>query len=155
MRTAELITGGALVLLAVVALQDTFKTSGWGSSGPDSGWYPFWSAAVMGAAALIALAGVATGRVGGPVFSSREGIGALARVTLPMIAVALAIPWLGFYVTTGVYMGGFARWQGGYKWFWVAVIAVSLPVALYLCFEQGFRVPLPKSVLYLYGMLSF
>lgn len=155
MKTAELVTGGALVLLAVVALQDTFKMSGWGASGPDAGWYPFWSAAVMGAAALVALAPVFTRRVSGPVFSSREGIGALARVTLPMIAVAVAIPWLGFYVTSGVYMGGFARWQGRYNWLWVTVIALAVPLALYLCFEQGFRVPLPKSVFYLYGALPF
>jgi hypothetical protein len=69
-----------------------------------------------------------------------------------MIAVAVAIPWLGFYVTSGVYMGGFARWLGSYRWHWVALIGLSVPLALYLCFEQGFRVPLPKSVLYLYGM---
>jgi tripartite tricarboxylate transporter TctB family protein len=65
------------------------------------------------------------------------------------------IPALGFYVATGLYMGGFAWWIGRYKIWWVALIAVLFPIVIYLAFEIGFRVTLPKSFLYDLGALPF
>jgi len=53
------------------------------------------------------------------------------------------------------YMGLFARWIGHYRWIWVVVIAVAMPVAIYATFEVGFRVSLPKSFLYDLGVLPF
>ena len=149
--SADRLTAAALLLIAVVALQDTFKASGWEGSVPGSGWYPFWSAAMLAAAALVPLASRGVTRV----FSSPGGLSAMLRVAVPMVAVAAAIPWLGFYVTSGVYMGGFARWQGRYPWVAIAALAAGLPIALYLCFEQGFRLPLPKSMLYQAGVVPF
>ncbi len=153
--TAERITGLALVVIGAVAAFDAFKASGWGPSGPDAGWYPFWSALTMAAAALIAVAATVRTPARGGVFGSREGLAAFFKVTAPMFAVAAAIPWLGFYLTSGLYLGGFTRWQGRYHWPWCIALAVAVPFALYLCFEQGFRVPLPKSLLYQYGVLAF
>lgn len=154
-KVPELATAATLVLVAAVAMIDTFRTSGWVEAGPASGWYPFWSAAALGGSALVALGTSLTRPAGAGVFSAAEGAGPLLRVAAPMIAVAIAIPWLGFYVTSGLYMGGFARWQGRYSWLVTALLALILPLALYLSFEQGFRVPLPKSILYQLGILPF
>lgn len=52
-------------------------------------------------------------------------------------------------------MGGFGWWIGRYKIWWVALIAIAVPLAIYLAFELGFRVTLPKSFLYDSGILPF
>ena len=70
-----------------------------------------------------------------------------------MIAMTAAIVWLGFYIVTGAFMGLFARWIGRYRWIWVLVLTVTMPLAIYLTFETGFRVTLPKSVFYDRGLL--
>ena len=155
MRTAEIAGALALILLAAVAAVDTFKTSGWEASGPASGWYPFWSAITLGAAGLWVLAGAVTSGPRGAFLSAEEGPAPFAKAALPMVAVAAAIPWLGFYLTSGIYMGALARWQGRYRWLAVAALGIGVPLAIYLCFEQGFRVPLPKSILYGQGILLF
>lgn len=138
-----------------MALQDTFKSSGWDSSGPASGWYPFWSAAALGAAGLMVMVDSVRTPAQGGVFTSAQGAMDFSRVALPMVAVAASIPWLGFYIASGLYIGGFARWQGRYPWVAVGALALGIPLTLYLSFELGFRVPLPKSLFYQQGILLF
>ena len=84
----------------------------------------------------------------GSLFASSQGAGALAKLVVPMIVAVALIGWLGFYITSGAYMALFARWVGRYRWLSVVVIGVAVPLALYLGFERGFRVPLPKSIFY-------
>jgi hypothetical protein len=52
-------------------------------------------------------------------------------------------------------MGGFAWWIGRYKIWWVALIAVAFPLVIFLAFELGFQVLLPKSFLYTAGLTPF
>ncbi len=88
-------------------------------------------------------------------FENREAVIAVAKLLIPMILATASIVWLGFYVMTGLYMGLFARWIGRYRWIWVAVLTVGMPAAIYATFELGFRVTLPKSLLYEAGVLPF
>jgi putative tricarboxylic transport membrane protein len=69
-------------------------------------------------------------------------------VGLPIAAAVVALPYLGFYVTTALYTGLFAAWYGRYRWYVALAAGLLLPVALYFAFERGFRIPLPKSVGY-------
>jgi hypothetical protein len=55
---------------------------------------------------------------------------------------------LGFYLAGALYLGFFARAIGNYRWHLVAASALVIPVVLFVIFEQGFRVPLPKSIFY-------
>jgi hypothetical protein len=76
-------------------------------------------------------------------------------IVLPTIAAVALIGYLGFYVITALYMSFFAAVIGRYRWHWIPVIAVLFPLALYLIFEVGFRVGLPKSELYDLGLTPF
>ena len=136
-------------------MRDSFPKAAWGATGPGAGFYPFWSAAMMAVAAvLILVASLRTPR-GGPLFASSQGPATLAKLVAPMIVAVALINGLGFYIVSGVYMALFARWIGGYRWGVVAAVGLGLPIALYFGFERGFRVPLPKSVLYGDGLYDY
>ncbi|MBI3537388.1 MAG: tripartite tricarboxylate transporter TctB family protein [Chloroflexi bacterium] len=151
----ESVTTAGIVLVAAIAMLDTFKKSGWTPSGPDAGWYPFWSAAMMGVAGLIVLVTSLPKKSSKPFFQSTEGAKAFWQLAVPMVGMIALINWFGFYLVSGLYMGLFARWIGRYNWKWIAVIAISVPLALYLGFERAFQAPLPKSLFYATGLLPF
>jgi putative tricarboxylic transport membrane protein len=157
-RPYQLATAAAFVAVAAVAMFDSRKyalidTSGRSPGGIGAGFYPFWAAAVMGLAGLVVIyraMRIEPSRPG--VFNGREGVAAVLKLVCPMLAATAAIVWLGFYLVTGLYMGFFARFIGRYGWAWVALIAVAFPTAIYLVFELGFRVRLPKSMFYELGL---
>jgi hypothetical protein len=175
MRPYQLATAAAIVLIAAVAMFDSraaFSPSA-GTSPGDVGarWYPFWAAAIMGAAAIfVAYRTLATPQAAEGVFEGRRSVFAVLKIAVPMLVYALLIggigwkttdftyvvvPPFGFYLATALYMGLFAWWLGRYKIWWVALITLAFPFVIFLAFEVGFRVTLPKSFLYTSGVLPF
>jgi hypothetical protein len=156
-RVYQQATAAVLVAVAAIAMFDSrgsalFDPTGRFPGGIGPGFYPFWAAAVMAVGGLIVIFRTArTEASTGAVFESREGVGALLKLVGPMLVATAAMTWLGFYLVTCLYMGFFARSIGRYRWLWVALIAIAFPVAIYLVFELGFRVRLPKSALYELG----
>jgi putative tricarboxylic transport membrane protein len=146
-----------MIVIAAVAMFDSRASAlpdptGTFPGGLGPGFYPFWSAAMIAGAALFvifrsrAIAGEAQG-----VFAKRESWVAPLKIALPMVVAVGLIEWLGFYIVTALYMGFFARFIGSYRWYWVVVIAIVFPLVIFLGFERGFRVSLPKSVFYEQG----
>jgi hypothetical protein len=174
-RPYQVATAAAIVLIAAVAMFDSlaaFNPSA-GTAPGDVGarWYPFWAAAIMcGAMIVVGYRALTTPQAAEGVFEGRRSIFAVLKLVVPMLLFATLIggigwkttdftytiiPPLGFYVATALYMGLFAWWLGRYKIWWVAVIAVAFPLVIFLAFEIGFRVTLPKSFLYQTGILPF
>jgi hypothetical protein len=174
-RPYQVGTAAAIFLIAAVAMYDSraaFNPSA-GTALGDVGarWYPFWAAAVMGFAALfVAYRALVTPQSAEGVFAGRSSVFAVLKLAVPMLLYATlingigwrttdtmytVIPPLGFYIATALYMGGFAWWIGRYKIWWVTLILVAFPLVIFLTFEIGFRVALPKSFLYRDGILPF
>ena len=121
-----------------------------GDVGPS--WYPFWAAGVMGvAAAFVAYRSFVSPQPREGVFAGRESVLAVLKLAIPMILYAFSFQWLGFYLATGVYMGFFGAYLGRYRWYWSLALAVLMPLAIYLMFEVGFKLLLPKSIFYPLG----
>jgi hypothetical protein len=174
-RPYQVGTAAAIILIAAVAMFDSrtaFSPSASTAIGDvGSRWYPFWTATIMGLAAVgILYRSLSTPQGTEGVFAGRESLFAVLKLAVPMVLYAIliggvgwqsgdtnytVIPPLGFYIATGVYMGGFAWWLGRYKVWWVALIAVAFPLAIFLAFELGFQVSLPKSFLYESGIAPF
>lgn len=155
MRPYQVATAAILIAIAAVAMIDTRAgalpdPSGGAPGGLRGGWYPFWSAALAAVATLVVLYRSATlPQPAGGVFSGRQGILDVLRLVVPMIALVILMDrGLGFYLSGALYLGFFARAIGRYRWIWTAASAIAIPVVLFLVFEQGFRVPLPKSIFY-------
>jgi len=121
-----------------------------GDVGPS--WYPFWAAALMGAAAVgIAVRFATTPQPAEGVFAGRESVFAVLKLVIPMVAYAASFQWLGFYLATGAFMGFFAAYLGKYKPYVVLASAIITPLAIYVLFEIGFKLVLPKSIFYKSG----
>ena len=146
-------TAAAIALIAAVAMFDS--RAAWspvrGTAPGDVGasWYPFWTAAVMGLAAVgVAYRALVLPQPKAGVFASRASVVAVLNLVLPMFVYALSFQWLGFYLATGVYMGFFAAYLGRYRFYWIIASAVITPLTIFLLFEVGFRLLLPKSIFY-------
>ena len=70
------------------------------------------------------------------------------RVGLPLAAAVLSLQYLGFYLMTTLYVAFFGIWFGRYRWYVAIPAGLLLAVVLYFTFERGFKIGLPKSVLY-------
>lgn len=154
MRRYEAGTAAVIAVIAAVAMFDTRKgalpdVAGGAPGGLSGGFYPFWSAFVLLVFGLLVVwRSLTIPQPAHGVFKDRAGVASVLWLALPMVAAAALIPWLGFYLMTALYMGFFAAVIGRYRPYWVAAIAVAVPVVIYVIFELGFRVGLPKSIFY-------
>ena len=149
------------MLAAAVAMFDSragalVDRTGTQPGGIGAGFYPFWSAAlVFACASYVGYRSWLTPVPGTAAFEDRAALFAALKLIIPMIVATVAIVWLGFYLVTALYMALFAKWIGRYRWYWVVIIMIVMPAAIYATFELGFRVSLPKSFLYDAGILPF
>jgi putative tricarboxylic transport membrane protein len=147
MRTADIVTASALMLLGGVVLYDAVRLGiGWGTDGPRSGFFPFWLAVVMVATSALILAQAARRSSARP-FATREQARPVLKVLLPAAAMVVLMQVTGLYVAAAVYVGFYMRWIGHHRWVAVVAVAVSIPIVTFLIFETWFLVPMPKGPL--------
>ena len=147
MRVADLVTAAVLMLLGGVVVYDAARLGiGWGVEGPQSGFFPFWLAAI-----LIVVAGVIFARAWfrSPerAFVERAQLVSVLKVLGPATAWVIVMQFIGLYVAAAVYTAFYMRWIGRHSWFLVVPIAVGVPVLTFFVFETWFLVPMPKGPL--------
>lgn len=148
-RVGDVAVSVALIAVAAVVIRECLRLgAGWGPSGPQPGFFPFWCAVAMLVGSVVVIVRALRSPPGKPLYDAPEDVREVLKVGLPMVAAIAALPALGFYIMTALYMGFFSAWYGRYRWYVVLVAAVVLPVVLYFTFERGFRIALPKSALY-------
>ncbi|MGH7383715.1 MAG: tripartite tricarboxylate transporter TctB family protein [Candidatus Rokuibacteriota bacterium] len=147
MRTADLTTALALMVISALVVWDALRLGiGWGTDGPQSGFFPFWLAViVLVACACIALH--AFRRASRTPFVRREQIPPVLKALLPAAAFVLLTQFIGLYVAAGIYLAVYMRWIGRYPWVPILVLSVAFPVVTFLVFETWFLVPMPKGPL--------
>lgn len=154
LRPYQLATAAVLIVIAAVAMFDTRSgalpdPTGRAPGGLRGGWYPFWSAALMAAAAALVLVRTARGAASGdPLFATPQGARHMLLLVVPMTIAILGMSWLGFYIVAALYMAFFMKVIGHYRWPWIAGSALLVSVGFFVLFEKGFLVPLPKSIFY-------
>ncbi len=147
MPTADLITAAVLVAGAALVIFDSVRLGiGWGTDGPNSGFFPFWLAVIM-VAACVAIILQALRRTPTEPFLTRERLGPVLKVLWPATAAVVLMQFVGLYVASAVYMGFYIRWVGRHRWVTVIGLAVAIPVVTFIVFEQWFLVPMPKGPL--------
>jgi hypothetical protein len=147
MRTADLTTALVLIGISGLVVWDALRLGiGWGSDGPQSGFFPFWLAViVVGCAASIAVKAVR--RKERAPFVRREQIGPVLKALVPATTFVVLTGLVGLYVAAGLYLGVYMRWIGRYSWAAVIALGVAFPLATFLIFEKWFLVPMPKGPL--------
>jgi hypothetical protein len=147
MRAAEVVTAGVLILLGALVLMDAARLGyGWGSDGPQSGFFPFWLALIMSGTCAVIIFQEARRKVRQP-FVSRERLASVSKVLWPAVGAVAAMHFIGLYVAAALYLAFYMRWVGGHHWSLVVVLALVIPLLTFFIFEQWFLVPMPKGPL--------
>lgn len=151
MRVLNLVTAAVLMLLSGIVIYDALRLGvGWGTEGPQSGFFPFWLAALLAAVSLVLFVQALRSRSENP-FVTRERFVPVLKVLTPLAGFIVLTdppgPWsgLGLYVAAGLYLGFYMRWVGGHDWRTVVALAATVPVITFLIFETWFLVPMPKG----------
>jgi hypothetical protein len=147
MRAADLITASILILFGGLVLLDALRLGvGWGTDGPKSGFFPFWLALIMVLTCAVIVAQEAR-KATGHSFITREKLGPVLKVLWPATAAVVLMYWIGLYVSSALYIGFYMRWVGRHAWTAVVLLALGIPVTIFLVFEKWFYVPMPKGPL--------
>jgi putative tricarboxylic transport membrane protein len=151
MRVVDTTTAALLMLLSVIVIYDALRLgAGWGSEGPQSGFFPFWLAILLAAVSIVLFVQGLRSRSQEP-FVTRERFVPVVKVLGPLAGFVIIIdppgPWsgLGLYVAAGLYLGFYMRWVGRHDWRTVVALATSVPIITFVIFETWFLVPMPKG----------
>jgi hypothetical protein len=165
-RRAEIAVAAAFVLFSGAVVVDSVRIGrGWGSDGPEAGFYPFYVALLLGACAVTILVrewraptgfapspdasnpGEPDEAASVPPFVSSTQLGRVLSVLLPTTLYIGVLLWVGIYVASALFLVGFMRVQGKYPWSRSLALGIAVPLLMFFAFEFGFGVPLPKGPL--------
>src|SRR5262245_16560461 len=147
MRVADLVTALALIVVGGVVIADAVRLgTGWDTEGPQSGFFPFWLAVLMVAAAAV-IAGQAARRRTATPFVTTAQLRPVLAVLVPAAAMVVLMAYLGLYVAAALYLAFYMRWVGRHAWTTIVVLGVGVPIATFVIFERWFLVPMPKGPL--------
>lgn len=146
-RTLEIIVCAGFLLLGALVMWDSQRIgAGWGSDGPQSGYFPFWIGLLMSVASVITL--VRALRAGDTsAFITREQLRLVSTVLLPTLVFIAVIELIGIYIASALFIGIFMRWQGRFAAWASAATGVGIGAVLFVMFEIWFKVPLVKGPL--------
>jgi hypothetical protein len=147
MRTADLTTALILVAGGLLVTWDSLRLGvGWGTDGPQSGFFPFWLAVIlMAACSVIAWQGRRRSRRAP--FVTRAQLKPVLSTLLPSTGFVVLVQFVGLYAATALFIAFYMRWIGRYAWAPVIVLSVLFPVLTFVVFEKWFLVPMPKGPL--------
>ncbi len=148
-QVAEAIVAVVIFLVGVVMMMDARRIGiGWASDGPKGGYFPFRTGAILSIASVVILLRALFGKHRNhELFVSWDRFKMVLAVLIPTVLYVLATQFIGIYVASAVFIGGFMRAIGRFNWPKVILISVVISVVLFWMFEIQFLVPLPKGPL--------
>ncbi len=148
-RGPEVGMAAFLLAIGVMVVVDSIRVGiGWADDGPRSGYFPFYVGLCLIAASGWTLLRALIGR--SPLkgeFATREQIGLVFAVLVPMVAYVALIAGLGIYVASFLLIAYFMKRHGKYGWPLTVAVSAAVPIAFFLLFERWFLVLLPKGPL--------
>lgn len=151
MRGLNFLTAAVLLLLSGIVIYDALRLGiGWANEGPQSGFFPFWLAALLAAIGVVLLVQALLERSRKP-FVTWERFAPVLKVLLPLTGFIVLTdppgPWsgVGLYLAAGLYLGFYMRWVGHHRWGAVMLLSILIPVVTFVVFEMWFLVPMPKG----------
>ncbi len=147
--TLEWVTAVVMFLLGVLVIYDSVRVGiRWVEDGPQAGYFPFYIGLLLCLASLWNLMKNHLDRAKAKKsFVGRRSLVLILSMLLPTVVYVVLIGWIGFYVSSILFIGSFMVWLGKYSWARSAAVSATVIVCIYLMFEIWFRVPLPKGPL--------
>jgi len=148
-KTVEVWVSAIVLLFGALVVYDSYRLgAGWGKSGPQTGYFPFYIGLLICVSSLVNLVRALRNRAGGSKsFVSREQLKLIMVMLVPTIIYVGLVRYLGLYLASTLYIAYFMWWLGKYSWVKIVPVSVGVSVAFFLIFETWFRLPLPKGPL--------
>lgn len=149
-HTLELATALAVIATAGLTLYASAELdTGWGTGGPQSGYFPFRLGLILLVVGVLLLAQAWRDRPvhAQAVFASAEQLRRSAALFVPTTLLVLAMPWLGIYVSGAVFLTAMARRHGHFSWLRSVGLGVGAMLVFFGVFELWFNVSLVKGPL--------
>ena len=67
-------------------------------------------------------------------------------VFIPACGMVLLTSVIGLYLAAMVYLIGYIRWVGGFRWRTVLLVSILVPLAFYWVFDKMFLIPMPMGM---------
>jgi putative tricarboxylic transport membrane protein len=148
-QVVEAIVAVSTLLVGAVMMMDSLRIGiGWAIDGPKGGYFPFRTGAILSIVGVIILLRALFGKHRNhELFVSWDRFKMVLAVLIPTVLYVLATQFIGIYVASALFIGGFMRAIGRFSWPKVIVISVVTSVVLFWMFEIQFMTPLPKGPL--------
>jgi putative tricarboxylic transport membrane protein len=148
-RIMDAIVAAILMAVGAVVMVNSYKLgAGWSSTGPESGYFPFYVGVLILLSSTITLLVTLLGKSPDRApFVEPEQFRRVLQVLIPSFIFVMAIRYIGIYVAGGLFIACFMWWLGKYPLRKVVIVSVLVPLALFVLFEVWFLVPLPKGPL--------
>lgn len=148
-QAAEIIVAVSIFLIGVVMMVEGRRIGmGWASDGPMAGYFPFRTGAIISIASVVVFFKALFGKDRNhKLFVSWDCFKQVLCVLIPAFLYVLVTQFIGIYVASAVFIGGFMRTMAGFSWLKILLVSVCITVMLFWMFEIQFMVPLPKGPL--------
>jgi len=150
MRTMEIATSLAFAAAGAVAIWDSARIgAGWGTDGPQSGYFPFWIGVLLVLASAFNLFGVAQAKAvrgaDAPMFLTWEQARTVATVFVPTTIFVAAVPFTGIYLASALLVAWFMARLGEFSVTRAVPAGLAASIVTFVVFEMWFLVALPKG----------
>jgi len=148
-QAAEKIVAVTIFLVGVIMMMEGHRIGiGWASDGPQAGYFPFRTGAIISISSVVVFLRALFGKDrNDELFVSWDRFKLVLCVLIPAILYVLVTQFIGIYVASALFIGGFMRAMAGFSWLKIIVVSICISVMLFLMFEIQFMVPLPKGPL--------
>lgn len=145
--TLEWLTAIALLLLGALVIYDSVRVGiRWVEDGPQAGYFPFYVGMLLCLSSFWNLAKNFLDKANAQKsFVGLKALKLILAMLAPTVVYVTLIGWMGFYVSSIVFIGFFMIWLGKYSWTRSVTVSGAVIVCIFLMFEIWFRVPLPKG----------
>jgi putative tricarboxylic transport membrane protein len=147
--TMDVVVAALLMGVGTLVMVSSYELgAGWSSTGPESGYFPFYiGALILLSSTATLLITLFTKNPNRTRFVEPVPFYRVLQVLIPSFIFAIAIDYIGIYVAGGLFIAFFMWWLGKYALPKVIMVGVLVPLFLFFMFELWFLVPLPKGPL--------
>ncbi len=152
MVKADTIVALVILILGIIIMVDTaILGSGWGMSGPEAGFFPFYMGLGVVVCSVFVLRRAfkayrketpGTGKR----LISKGGLAPILWVLVPSFGMVLLTELIGLHLATVVFLFFYMRVVGKIQWVTVILVGLLLPLATFIVFDKLFLIPMPEGL---------
>ncbi|MFZ5555431.1 MAG: tripartite tricarboxylate transporter TctB family protein [Pseudomonadota bacterium] len=146
--TVDAVTAAVLMALGALVMFDTYRIgASWEPLvGPQAGYFPFRIGVLIFicSAATLYQATLSKKR-DRSMFVDWDSFKRVLQVLVPSMIYVLGVQFIGIYIASAIFIGGFMLWLGKFRLLSTILISIGVPAVLFWTFEVQFLIPLPKG----------